>query len=210
MHLSNITTCWSGICLSKWGCGKALILLKVEFTQGNNQNKYQTSSAAPQSSLCSSTWGRSAQDPSTKDKQSQSLSPPGNSPLDPLLNWVSHICTMGPLGIVQIGLFHLEIPQLLQYPILWDMDSFCQSRWGTCYSGCFSSASAGWGTGHSLSQNWGSSCKNYFSTLILELGYGTCTSTPLVSQTSPHECIFLQQSVKISVFREKNAINGLA
>ena len=39
--------------------------------------------------------------------------------------------------------------------------------------------------------------------LILELGYGTCTSTPLVSQTSPHECIFLQQSIKISVFREK-------
>ena len=46
--------------------------------------------------------------------------------------------------------------------------------------------------------------------LILEFGYGTCTSTPLVSQTSPHECIFLQQSVKISVFREKNAINGHA
>ena len=170
-NLFNITTCWSGICLSKWGCGKALILLKVEFTQGNNQNKYQTSSAAPQSSLCSSTWGRSAQDPSTTGKQSQSLSPPGNGSLDPLLNWVSHICIMGPLRIVWIRQFHLETPQLLQCLILWDMDSFCQSRWETCCSGCFFSASAGWGTGHSLSQNWGSSCKNYFSTLILELGW---------------------------------------
>ena len=42
------------------------------------------------------------------------------------------------------------------------MDSFCQSRLGTCYSGCFSLVSAGWDTGRSLSQNWGSSCKYYF------------------------------------------------
>ena len=46
--------------------------------------------------------------------------------------------------------------------------------------------------------------------LILELGYGTCTSTPLVSQTSPHECIFLQRSVKISsVFLNKTAMTML-
>ena len=39
---------------------------------------------------------------------------------------------------------------------------------------------------------------------------GTCTSTPLVSQTSPHECIFLQRSVKISsVFLNKTAMTML-
>ena len=211
-NLSNITTCWSGICLSKWGCGKALILLKVDLTQWNNQNKYQTSSAAPQSSPCSSTWGRSAQDPSTTGKQSQSLSPPGNGPLDPLLNWVSHICTMGLLRIVWTRQFHLEVPQLLQCLILWGMDSFCQSRWETCYSGCFFSASAGWGTGHSLSQNWGSSCKNYF---LRDVDFGIGNWDLYVNSfgiTNFSTWVHLSPTICKDQFRflNKTAINGRA
>ena len=71
-------TCWSGICLSKCGWGKALILLEKS-RWGQFQpwlDHFSTSSAAPLFSLCSNIWERSARDLHIADKQSQSLSQP--------------------------------------------------------------------------------------------------------------------------------------